>query len=431
MGSVARGTLVNLATRVLGVALMLAITAIVARIGTEAQGAFALFTSVEGVLLALCSGLGMVLARQVSRSESWPQALAAAVVLAAALLGVLAGLALLALSRWGPPAYHWLWLLALAAPLLLQTPNLQGLWLGAGRMLPMARLSLAPPMLALLLIVTVALLQRVQLAAVLLAWVLAKSVVAAGLLIWLWRNGRLAAPDLAALRGHTGFVATIGITNLVALLNYRVGLFIVERMLGLSATGVYSIAIVVAELLWFVSGSLTQAAYGRIGRPERDAAAALTLRVMQLGIAALIPTAPLLWLAAWLLVPRVLGPAYAGSLLPLALLLPGVLLFGAAGSLSAWFTNQLGRPQVPGQVAMLSLLLNAGLALLLVPRLGSAGAALAASLAYAVSVAVLAWRFAREAGLPLATLWRPSPDLHMDLRSVASLASRLGGGGRR
>jgi O-antigen/teichoic acid export membrane protein len=432
MDSVARGTLVNLATRLLGVALLLAITAIVARIGTEAQGAFALFTSVEGVLLALFSGLGIALARQVSQSASWPKALTTAVVLAAALLGALAGLALLALSALGAPAYRWLWLLALAAPLLLQAPNLQGLWLGAGRMLPMARLSLAPPLLALLAIAVLALLQRAPLGAVLLAWVLAKAAVGAGLVAWLWRRGHLGAPDLRALRGEAGFVATIGLTNLVALLNYRVGLFIVERLLGLSATGVYSIAVVVAELLWFVSGSITQAAYGRIGRPEREQAAALTVRVMQLGVAALVPAAPLLWLAAWLIVPRLLGPAYGGSLLPLALLLPGVLLFGAAGSLSAWFTNQLGRPQVPGQVAALSLLLNAGLALLLVPRLGSAGAALAASLAYASSVAVLAWRFARSAGLPLSALVRPSgrapwATLCKGLRGVASRASRRGG----
>ncbi|ODU10928.1 MAG: teichoic acid transporter [Rubrivivax sp. SCN 71-131] len=432
MDSVARGTLVNLATRLLGVALVLAITTLVARIGTEAQGAFALFTSVEGVLLALFSGLGLALARQVSQRGAWPRALTGATVLASALLGVLAGLALLALSTWGPPAYRWLWLLALAAPVLLQAPNLQGLWLGAGRMLPMARLALAPPLLALLLVGALALLQRAQLGGVLLAWVLAKVAVGGVLVAWLWRSGRLAAPDLRALRGEAGFIATIGLTNLVALLNYRVGLFVVERLVGLSATGVYSIAVVVAELLWFVSGSLTQAAYGRIGRPQREQAAALTVRVMQLGVAALVPAAPLLWLLAWLLVPRLLGPAYAASLLPLALLLPGVLLFGAAGSLSAWFTHHLGRPQVPGQVAALSLLLNAGLALLLVPRLGSAGAALAASLAYASSVAVLAWRFARSAGLPLSALVKPSgrapwAALWDGLRSVASPASRRGG----
>ena len=66
MDSVARGTLVNLATRIAALAGVLLITLFTARLGTEQQGAFALFTSIEGGLLALLSGFGVVLARRVS-----------------------------------------------------------------------------------------------------------------------------------------------------------------------------------------------------------------------------------------------------------------------------------------------------------------------------------------------------------------------------
>ena len=209
---------------------------------------------------------------------------------------------------------------------------------------------------------------------------------------------------------------------LISLLNYRVGLFVVERVLGLAATGIYSIAVVVAELLWFVSSSLTQAVYGRIGTPDRAAAAATTVRAVQLSLLALLLTAPLVWLiAAWLL-PRLLGPAYAGSLWPLALLLPGVLVFGGASALSAYFTNHGGQPQVPARVAALSLAVNGSLCVLLVPRLGMAGAALAASVSYAASVAVLGVLFTRHAGLPLTALLRPGPQLWRDLRGVAAMA---------
>lgn len=426
MDSVARGTLINLVTRLAGVGLVLAITAITARIGTEAQGMFAIFTSVEGVLLALLSGFGIALARRVSHHREQPRALLAATILACVALGLVAGVGLWVLSSSGPPAYRWLWLLALAAPFVLLAPNLQGLWLGEGRMAPMSRLTLAPPVLALLLLGAVALVAGPSLGAVLASWVLAKVAVGVAAVAILWRGNRLAAPDFGALRAELPFVATIGLTNLVGLLNYRVGLFVVERVLGLSATGVYSIAVVVAELLWFVSGSLTQAAYGRIGTPDRAHAAATTVRVMQLGVAALLLAAPLLWLAAWLLLPRVLGPAYADSLLPLALLLPGVLLFGGAGSLSAYFTNHAGTPRVAAQVAFGSLVVNAVLAMWLVPRLGMAGAALAASAAYGVSVGLLSVRFARHAGLPLAAVWLPGRQLWADLRVVASRP-----GGRR
>ena len=426
MDSVARGTLINLATRTAGVLAVLLITTLTARLGTETQGAFALFTSVEGVLLALFSGFGVALARRVSHHGEQPRALLAATVLACMALGLLASAGLWAVAHFGPPAYAMLWLLALAAPLLLVAPNAAGLWLGEGRMVPMARLTLAPPLLTLLALGLLLMAsQQPALPQVLGAWVGAKLLVGLAVLWVLWQGGRFAAPAFGLLRREMPFIGTIGLGNLIGLMNYRIGLFVVERLLGLSDTGVYSIAVVAAELLWFVSSSLTQAAYGRLGHPERARAAATTVRVLQLSMAALVIVAPLLWAAVAWLVPLVLGPAYAPSVALMGLLLPGVLLFGGASALSAYFTNHAGRPQVPAQVAALSLLLNAGLALLLVPILGMAGAALAASCSYAATVLVLAWRFARHAGMSLAEVLLPGPQLWADLQALASRTRSL------
>ena len=422
--SVARGTLINLATRTAGVAAVLVITALTARISTQAQGTFALFTSVEGVLLALLSGFGIALARRVSHHGQQPRELASAMVLACVGLGCVAAGVLWAISAAGPPAYQWLWLLALAAPLLLVAPNLAGWWLGQGRMVPMARVSLAPPCITLALLLALWAAGRSGVPLVLAAWVAAKVAVGLALLWVFWRAARLARPDFAALRAELPFIATIGATNLIGLLNYRVGLFAVERLLGLSATGVYSIAVVVAELLWFVSGSLTQAVYGRIGTPDAARAAATTVRVVQLGVAALAVSAPVLWLLAAVVVPRLLGPAYGDSLLPLAVLLPGALLFGGASALSAYFTNHAGQPRVPAQVALLSLLLNATLSWLLVPVLGMTGAAAAACVSYIASVVLLALRFAHHAGLPLSSVLMPGPQLLADLRTLLAWRPR-------
>lgn len=394
MVSVARGTLINLASRLASVGLLLAITAFTARLGTATQGAFALFTSVEGVLLALLSGFGVALARRVSHHCERPAALTGAVVVAGLAAGGIAGAAIALFSAFGPEAYRALWLLALAAPVLLLAPNLAGLWLGRGTMLPMAAISLAPPLLTLAGLAVLAWATRPSLEQVLLAWIAAKVIVGLAVVGVLWRRGGLAKPDFGALRGEARFIAVIGLTNLIGLLNYRVGLFVVERLLGLSATGVYSIAVMVAELAWFVSGSLTQAAYGRIGTPDPARAAATTLRAVKWGLASVALTAPLLWAGASVLVPWVLGETYRASLPVLAVLLPGVVIFGAASPLSAYFTNHAGRPQVPAQVAALSLLLNGLLAVLLVPHWGMTGAAVASSVSYAAAVVVLGWRFA-------------------------------------
>lgn len=433
MDSVARATLINLGARVGAVVAVLGVVALTARISPAAQGAFALFTSVEGILLALCSGLGVALARAPRPSGAADSGVSGddgldarrGAALGCLLLGVAAAPLLWALADRGGAGYEHVTLLALAAPVLLLAPNLGGWWLGQGRMRPLALATLAAPLLALVAVAGLALAGVASLQAVLVAWVVAKLVVGLGVAVVLvcapspGEGGGVGLASWARawawLRGQAGFVLTIGATNLVGLLNYRVGLFVIERHLGLVVTGVYSIAVVIAELLWFVSSALTQAVYGRLGAPDRAAAAALTLRVLQLSLLALLALAGPLALLAYALVPRVLGPGYEAAAMLLVLLLPGVVLFGGASALSAWFTQHCGQPRVPAQAAAVSLLLNLVLCSLWVPAIGAAGAALAASAAYGTTMAWLAWRFSRSAGLPLGALCRAGPQLGADL----------------
>jgi O-antigen/teichoic acid export membrane protein len=117
MDSVARGSLINLATRLLAVSLGLAITLVTARLGPEQQGSFALFTAVEAVLLALGSGFGVAIARRISHHRERPGGLATASVFACVAGGVLVGTGLLVVASAAGGAYQILALLALAAPL--------------------------------------------------------------------------------------------------------------------------------------------------------------------------------------------------------------------------------------------------------------------------------------------------------------------------
>jgi O-antigen/teichoic acid export membrane protein len=210
----------------------------------------------------------------------------------------------------------------------------------------------------------------------------------------------------AALRPHGRFVLVIGLTNVISLMNYKIDLFLVEHFLGVSATGVYSIAVAVAELLWLLSSAVTTAAYARIGQPDREAAVALTLKAMRLSVGVLLAVSPVLWGVAYLLVPWLLGDVYAQSLPLLALLLPGVALYGAASALSAWFTNHAGRPQVPALLALCSLTINIVVSVWAIPRYGMAGGALATTVSYAVTMGVAAAWFVRAAGLPWRALWQ-------------------------
>lgn len=408
MDSIRRGSLINLATRLVAVALGLGITLITARLGPEAQGGFALFTAVESVLLAAVSGFGVAIARRISHHGEQPAQLVGASVLACVGLGGLAGLGLWLLSARAGDGYDTLWLLALAAPLLFIPPNLSGLWLGRGRMAALAWLTLGAPLLTLAgCLLAWALRGTLDLQAVLLAWVGARATVAVAVALAALRGGWMGRPDGAALAAETRFVLVIGLTNLIGLLNYKVDVFLVEHFLGLAATGIYSIAVMAAELLWLVSSSVATAAYARIGTPDRAEAARITVRAVQASVLLLLGLSPLLWLGAALLVPWLLGEAYRPALAVLAVLLPGVVLYGAASALSAWFTNHAGRPGVPALLAGGSLLINVLVSLWAIPRFGMLGGALATTVSYGLTVVLAALGFLRASGTPAAVLLAP------------------------
>lgn len=406
--SIRRGSLINLGTRVLAVALGLAITLYTARLGTAQQGAFALFTAVESVLLASVSGFGVAIARRISHHGERPAGLVSACVVACVVVGLVVAAALAVVSSAAGEGYRTLWLLALAAPLMFVPVNLSGLWLGSGRMMALARLTLGTPVLTLAgLALAWALGWPQALFTVLLAWVAARIGVAIAVLGAARRGGWLGRPDGTALAAEWRFVGVIGLTNLVGLLNYKVDVFLVERFLGLSATGVYSIAVMVAELLWLVSSSVTTAAYARIGAPDSREAARITVRAVHASVVLLLALSPLLWLGAALVVPWLLGPAYQDSLIALAVLLPGVALYGAASALSAWFTNHAGRPWVPALLATTSLVINIVVSLVAIPRLGMVGGSLATTLSYGLTVALAAAWFLRASGVSAAVLLQP------------------------
>lgn len=422
MGSVARGTLINLVTRVLGIGLGLTIVLVTARLGPVDQGAFSLFTAVESTLLMLGSGFGVVLARRVSHHGERPTTLVGAVLVLCAGLGLAGAAVMLIIAASGKAQLDFLWVLAWALPLMFITPSLSGLWLGSSRMGALACINLAAPILTIAGMGLALVLQgRVGLADVLWSWVAARVLVATATAFAAWRQGWIARPAFAALRDEVRFVAVIGLTNVIGLLNYKTDLFLVEHFLGRASTGVYSVAVMAAELLWLVSSSVTQAAYGRIGTPDSADASRVTVRAIHASLLALLLLAPLLWLVATSLLPRLLGPEYAAALPVLGCLLPGVLAYGAASALSVYFTNHAGRPLIPAALAGFSLAVNIVLSVLLIPRMGMLGGAVATTVSYLTSIAVAVAVFKQSSGTSLRALALPDwPALRADLRRLVA-----------
>ncbi|HWP20341.1 MAG TPA: polysaccharide biosynthesis C-terminal domain-containing protein [Burkholderiaceae bacterium] len=404
--TLARGALSHLAARTASVGLGLLVLVAVARQGPQVQGAFSLLVATEALFAALLSGIGLAGARQVSHHREDASRWLGAALLLAFLCGAAGGVAFWAAGAgWfaGDASYAFLPLLAVAAPWLVLIPTVSGLCLGLGWMTPINLLTLGPPVL------TLAGLGCARAAGiawdamtVMSIWLAARAAVGVAGAGWAWWHFGARAPVWSAWRPLAGFCTVVGLTNLVSWLNYRADLFIVERYTGLASAGVYSVAVSVAELLWFLSSSVTAAAYGRLGASQREEAIALAVRLMHLNLVVLLAAAPVLaLLAAWAL-PAWLGADYRQAVPLLLVLLPGVWAYACASTLSAYYTNGLGRPQWAAGVAGFSLAVNVATCLWLVPRLGALGAALATSLSYLLAIAWGLWRFQAQTGWP----WR-------------------------
>ena len=162
----------------------------------------------------------------------------------------------------------------------------------------------------------------------------------------------------------------------------QVDVLIIGAYLGASSVGIFSAPMQLIAFFAYPSSAITAGVGPRLSRVAPGGpnirAFAVGVRLMfivQAGIAALV----LGW--AGLMVRVALGPKYAGSVDVLRALAPFVFLngFGALVSISA---NYLGEASSRLPVAIATVLINIGLDLLLVPRLGVIGAAIGTDAAY-------------------------------------------------
>lgn len=178
------------------------------------------------------------------------------------------------------------------------------------------------------------------------------------------------------LRGYAG--------NVLQFFNYRLDTFIVNAFLGAAQVGIYGSAVSLAELLWYLPNAVSFVIFPKSAATSSAAMNRFTPRVFRLTLGLTAAGAIALALAGGLLIRLIYGPAFAASYRPLLVLLPGVVLLGGGKVL----TNEMaGRGYVHYNSinSGLALVLTVALDLLLIPRLGVTGAALASTLAYSAT----------------------------------------------
>ena len=189
------------------------------------------------------------------------------------------------------------------------------------------------------------------------------------------------------------------LASLATYFSVRIDVFIVSAMLSAVSLGNYTLAIAVGELMWQVSRAISWSSYGRIATASFADGAAIAARVSRLVIALEIVSAAIAFTVGPWLVTLVYGAAFAAARVPLRILLPGMAVYAADSILSYFLSVRANRPGLIVRIELITLSVCAIVTFATIGRFGIAGAAIATTVAYAISFGAKATFFVRLTGL--------------------------------
>lgn len=204
---------------------------------------------------------------------------------------------------------------------------------------------------------------------------------------------------MPALRSSLGFGLQTYAVNLIWILVLRVDSFILAHYRPTAEVGIYSVAVLVAEVVLNLPRSMTLPLMRRFASGELLPAARLAARASRIGGTGVFLLGAVMLLLARPLIPLIFGRPFAASVPPLQWLLPGILALAIVSPISLYLVQQRGKPIWTGTAASAGLIVNIGLNFLWIPRHGAVGAAWASSLSYALHMAIVVFLFRRETGL--------------------------------
>lgn len=178
-----------------------------------------------------------------------------------------------------------------------------------------------------------------------------------------------------------GIKAHLG--NLVAFLNYRMDIFLVNLLTGPAGAGLYSIAVRLVEQLWMISQAVSTVLLPRLSSMMEDDAGrrALTPIIARFVLWGTLLAAGMLAAVATPLIQALFGAEFRGAIPALVVLLPGVVAISCGRVLA----NDLAARGLVGvnlALAVGILVVNVTGNMLLIPAYGIMGAALATTIAY-------------------------------------------------
>jgi len=194
--------------------------------------------------------------------------------------------------------------------------------------------------------------------------------------------------------------------SVTSFLSYRLDVYLLGWLLGDPIQiGLYSMAVSLAELTFFIPDSIATVFFPRVAGAERLSANEMTPIVCRFTVLVTVLAAIALVPAGWVAVTLIL-PAFVGCLPAFFIILPGVVALSVSKILSSYISG-LG---LPGPVALASsaaMVINVTANLLLIPIAGIVGSSTASLISYSAHAALLTYVSSRLAGTSMLSFLIP------------------------
>lgn len=200
---------------------------------------------------------------------------------------------------------------------------------------------------------------------------------------WMWKI------HWRELKDSVGYGLRTALANLAHLLHLKVDVFMMSALLADSSQlAIYGVAASVAAMPQILGKALSTALLPKLaGLPQPDAAR-FVARVCRNTTAAMVLVSVGLAVVVPFLLPAVYGEPYRASIGALLVLAPAAVPYSVSTLLGRYFAA-INRQSVNIFASLISMTLNIGLNLLLVPDYGAVGAAVASLISYTLQSTIL------------------------------------------
>ncbi len=216
--------------------------------------------------------------------------------------------------------------------------------------------------------------------------------------------------------GIQGYLAAF-----LGFLNLRLNLLLVNFFLEPAFVGYYSISLMMTEKIWYIPDALSVVLHPRVAHGREEDANRETAIVCRQTVLIVLFGCVGVLLFGRFVIGLFYGERFLPAVVPLFLLLPGVFMNGVARVITSDLLAR-GYPRVILWAGAVSLATNISLNIVLIPRSGIAGAAVATTVSYTLNALVILGAFVGITGVSIRSILVPGTG---DLRLMIDGVRRL------